>query len=181
MLRKQIPAFASPNSYINARIFGDDAPFVKLNIQNNNLDNIRFYASGLVYSNNQGEIFLEVSGQDPVSKGFIQHRPYIESIDGQYLYGSKIEGGIMLSIYGKQLNTDKNLDMFISVADSAIVYNTLGLYESAVIGYASGIPSGLGLYLNCPYPSTISASGFTLYTSGIGLNTDTLNMRIRGK
>jgi hypothetical protein len=61
------------------------------------------------------------------------------------------------------------------------VYNNIGLYSSSIIGFASGIPSGLTLYSHSPNPIEISESGLNLYTSGIGHLADNINLRIRGR
>jgi hypothetical protein len=184
ILRNPTPAIQSPDSYIDATFFGETTasgePKLNLRIQNSNYSNKEFAISGLLYSNNQGEIFIEASGQDPVLKGFIEHRPYIMSVEGQYFYGIINSGILGLNITGK-VNADQNTNLYTRVDDSAIVYNTIGLYNSAILAFASGVPSGLQLYVHAPDPTTVSESGLLLFTaSGVGLQTDTLNMRIRG-
>jgi hypothetical protein len=185
MLRKQPSSFFNSNSFIQAKVYGErdqfNNPQIFIEVKNNDKPDTRYYVSGIIYTNNQGEIFLEASGQDPVSKGFIEHRPYIESIDAQYMYGTPVNQGLRLFNYGKELNTASNMNVFTNVDDTAFVYNTLGLYESAIVGFASGIPSGLGLYLDCPDPIVVS-SGMNLFmASGIGINTESLPIAIRGK
>ena len=184
MLREQPASIPSPNSFINARVFGDTPvsgqPVINLSFKNNNDDNLMYSSSGIIYSNNQGEIFLEASGQDPALKGFIQHRPYIMAVDGQYVYGTPISEGLRFNITGKVDNNAK-MNMYTNVDDSAFVYNTIGMYTSSITGFASGIPSGLYLFTESPNPTAISNSGLTLFASGIGSDTDTLNLRIRGK
>ena len=185
MLRKQPSSFYNSNSYIQAKVFGErdqfNNPQLFIEVKNNDKPDTRYYVSGIIYTNNQGEIFLEASGQDPVSKGFIEHRPYIEAIDAQYMYGSPVNRGLRLYNYGKELNTVSNMNIFTNVDDTAFVYNTLGLYENAIAGFASGLPSGLGLYLDCPHPTVIS-SGMNLFmASGIGNNAASLPIAIRGK
>lgn len=185
MLRKQASSFYNSNSFIQAKVFGErdqfNNPQLFIEVKNNNSPDTRYYVSGIIYTNNQGEIFLEASGQDPVSKGFIEHRPYIESIDAHYMYGAPAKQGLRLYNYGKELNTSSNMNVFTHVDDTAIVYNTLGLYENAITGFASGLPSGLSLYLDCPNPIVVS-SGMNLFmASGIGINTESLPIAIRGK
>lgn len=184
MLRNPAPAIQSPDSYIDATFFGETTasgePKLNLRIQNSNYSNKEFAISGLLYSNDKGEIFIEASGQDPVLKGFIEHRPYIMSVEGQYFYGIPNSGILGLNITGK-VNADQNTNLYTRVDDSAIVYNTIGLYNSAILAFASGVPSGLQLYVHAPDPITVSESGLCLFTaSGVGLQADTLNMRIRG-
>ena len=183
MLREQPASFPNQDSFLNARVFGENAsgiPSVTLSVKNNNENSIKYDSTGIIYSNEEGEIFLECSGQDQVTKGFIEHRPYILSLDGQYLYGSPTKNSFILYTSGTAVENNI-LDMFTYVDDLANVYNTMELFTNSVQGYASGIPSGLNLYLNCPDPISIYESGFALYTSGTGFNTETLNLRVRGK
>jgi hypothetical protein len=183
VLRNSI-AIQSPEAYIDATFFGETDtsgnPKIKLLFSNGNIGNKEYTTTGIIYSNNEGEIFIEASGKDPVAKGFIEHRPYIRSVDGQYVYGFPISGNFPLFIEGKR-DVDQNMNIFTNVDDTANVYNTLGLYNSAVYDIISGAyPSGLKLYVHTPNPSGLSAN-FCLSVSGIGSYTDTLNMRIRGK
>lgn len=182
MLRRQSPAKPSPNSWINARVFGEtdlsQYPSVYINTINNGENSQKYYASGIVYSNIDGEIFLEASGQDLSDRRFITHRPYIRSVEGLYIYGTESFGGLRLYNFGT-VDTKSNMNLFTSVANSSFVYNTLGLYATSVQGFASGVPSGLFLYTDCPDPTSVFDS-LPINISGIGINTDTLNMRIRG-
>ena len=184
MLREQPASGPSKDSFLNARVFGETFtsgnPIINISFKNNNDNNKLYFASGIIYSNNQGEIFLEASGQDTVTKGFIQHRPYIFAIDGQYVYGTAINQGMILTNFGK-VDVDNNMNMYTNVDDNAFVYNNLGMYTSSITDFASGIPSGLYLFTNCPDPTVLSNSGLTLFASGIGSNADTLNIGIRGK
>jgi hypothetical protein len=73
------------------------------------------------------------------------------------------------------------MNVFTHVDNTAFVYNTLGLYENAIVGFASGLPSGLSFYLDCPSPIVVS-SGMNLFmASGIGNNAVSLPIAIRGK
>jgi hypothetical protein len=182
VLRRQPAAKPSPNSFINSRVFGftydNEDNIVRLDFVNNNDDNKLYSASGIIYSNIQGEIFLEASGQDPATKGFIQHRPYIMAVDGQYVYGTPSYEGMTLTTFGK-FDLENTMNMFTNVGDN-FVYNNVGLYTSAITGFASGVPSGLYLFIESQNTTDISSS-LTLIASGIGSDTDTLNLRIRGK
>lgn len=186
MLREQPPSISSPLSYIDARIFGERdnnrQPEIRILVQNSGQNNVNYYSSGIIYADSKGQIFVEASGQDPINKGFIIHRPYIVSIDGKYAYGTPNSGQLSLFIDGKGGDVSGNMNLFNKVDNSAIVYNSIGLYNGAIIDFATNSPSGLYLYIDCPEPISISESGLCLYTaSGIGNNTDALNLRIRGK
>jgi hypothetical protein len=186
MLREQPPAISSPSAYIDARIFGERdnnrQPEIRFIVVNSGQNSVNHYASGIVYADSKGQIFIEASGQDPINKGFIAHRPYIVSIDGKYAFGAPNSGQLRLFIDGKGGDVSGQMNLFNKVDNSANVYNNLGLYNGAIIDFATNSPSGLHLYIDCPEPISISESGLCLYTaSGIGLNNDALNLRIRGK
>jgi hypothetical protein len=176
----------SSDLYIDARIFGErdtnGQPEIRLIVVNSGQNSANSYASGIVYADSKGQIFIEASGQDPINKGFITHRPYIVSVDGKYAYGTPNSGQLRLFIDGKGGDVSGQMNLFNKVDNSAIVYNNLGLYNGAIIDFATNSPSGLYLYIDCPEPISVSESGLCLYTaSGIGLNNDALNLRIRGK
>ena len=179
MLRKSSPALVNPNTYIDVKVFGErsanNEPTVR-NITSNNANSQLYYTSGVVYSNKDGAIFLEASGQDPSAKGFIQHRPYIVSIDGLYRYGTQNSGNLPLFV-NATVDNSENMNLFM-VATTGNVYNNLGLYSSSIVDFGSG---NLNFFTNCPDPTTIFDSGLPLImASGIGLSTDNLNLRIRG-
>ena len=185
MLRIPNPVTPNPLSFIDAKVFGDrdesQSPTVRLLIINNNENSTIYYSSGVVYSDNNGQIFIEVSGKDPSTKGFIVSRPFIARIDGKYHYGTPINNSFSLFTSGTTVKT-ADMNIFTNVDNSSFVYNSIGLYNGAILGFASGIPSGLSLYLDCPDPINISESGLCLYTaSGTGLSTDSINLSIRGK
>ena len=180
MLRKQRPSLANSGAWIDAKVFGEsssnDDYVVNLKFSNSG-NNALYYGSGTVVSNSNGEIFIEVSGQDPSTKGFITHRPYIESIIGQYQYGQILENGMVLFSEGRFLPPSSQMNLFIDVENSAYVYNTLGLYGSVMTDVVS---SGLNLFIESPSGSITSS--LNLFTaSGIGSLQDNLNLQVRGK
>ena len=184
MLREQSPSVANPNSWINAKVFGyrdnDKNPTIVLGFSNNNDGNKKYYASGLITSNNKGEIFVEISGQDPSTKGFIAHRPYIKSVVGYYQYGKLYEDNLTLFVDCINVPPSSEMPLFIDVENAAYVYNTLGLYSNAVSGISSPDPSGLFLYSYCPEPVSV-ISALTIYSSGASGVMENLNFAIRGK
>lgn len=180
MLKKQVPSFANSGAWIKASVFGErpfrDEYTVNLEFSNSGNNQIH-YGSGIVISNNKGEIFIEVSGQDPSTKGFIAHRPYIESVLGRYQYGKILENGMVLFSEGRFLPPSSQMNLFIDVENSAYVYNTLGLYGSVMTDVIS---SGLNLFIE--FPSGSITSSLNLFTaSGTGSLQDNLNLQVRGK
>lgn len=181
MLRSQRPSLPNSGAWISAKVFGYrdvyGDPTVSLNFSNSG-DSVSYYASGLIVTNNKGEIFLEVSGQDPSTKGFISHRPYIQSIYGYYQYGKLLDGGMPLFIESKHVPPSSNMPLYINVQNYANVYNTLGLYNKVKDGNTSSDPSGLYLFTQCS--SGVTDEHLILYSSGNGYQDDSLNLQVRG-
>jgi hypothetical protein len=183
MLTKQLPSLPNSGSWIDAKVFGQKGGqneyIVNLKFQNSG-NSLTHYSSGTVVSNSKGEIFIEVSGQDPSTKGFIAHRPYIESVIGYYQYGKILENSMFLFCDGQYPPPSSQMNLFIDVENSAYVYNTLGLYGSVMTDAISTYPSGLNLFVESPSGS--SASSLNLFSpSGIGSLNDNLSLEIRGK
>jgi hypothetical protein len=182
MLRSQNPSIPNSGAWISAKVFGErdrnGNPVASLYFSNSG-DSVRYYASGMVVTNDRGEIFLEVSGQDPSTKGFISHRPYIESIYGNYQYGKLINDTLNLHISGGNISPSSQLPLLISVENSAYVYNTLGLYSDVKAGDADSSLSGMPLFAQVSSGTPFESLG--LYTSGIGSPSDNLNLSVRGK
>lgn len=182
MLRSQKPSIPSSAAWISAKVFGNrDAngdPTVTLDF--NNVGNSKkYYASGIVIANENGTLFIEVSGQDPSTKGFISHRPYIESVYGYYQYGKLMEVATPLYVSGGYISPSSQMPLTINVENSAYVYNTVGLYSEVKSGDISTYPSGLPLFIEPP--SGVSLEYLNLYSSGAGSQNDNLNLSIRGK
>jgi hypothetical protein len=181
MLRKPSPVLSNPFSWIQAKVFGerviDGNLEVAIDVTNNNEDSLKYFASGIIYSDNKGQIFIEASGQDLNNKGFIAHRPFITSVDGHYAFGKPINSGLALYVDGKNFSNN-SLDIFNLTATSANVYNNLGLLNFGIIDNLNTGPSGLGLYVG--QDSSYEFSELNMFVSGIGIQADTLNIRIRG-
>lgn len=177
MLRQPPPVLPDPNTYIDYKVFGSKLydEYILRNIVNNIEPNKEFITSGIIYTNDKGSIFLEASGQDTIPKGFIQHRPYIASIEGIYFNGMEFTENLPIYIGGRYDDIIQNMPLFVT-ATTGNVYNTLGLYTNSVVDFGSGI---LNLNINKDL-ITVSDSGIFLYVSGIGNNSDNLNLRIRG-
>jgi hypothetical protein len=179
MLRQPPPVFPNPNAYVDAKVFGERGqggdPTLRL-ITDNSIGNRPFSNSGIIYTNERGAIFLEVSGQDPSVRGFIKHRPYVVSVEGRYFEGQNQNDNITLFIDGN-IEKEQNMNLFVG-ATTGNVYNTLGLSISSIVDF--GLDS-LNIYTDCPEPTEVLNSGLNLFTaSGVGLGTNNLNMRIRG-
>ena len=175
------------DNWIMADVFGQggDAGKIGLEIQQDTVGGYILQSSGIVVANNDGEIFLEASGYDPSTRGFIEHRPYIQLVYGDVIYGTPQNDIIYLYTDGSVPPASSAMNLYTVGPDSAYVYNNMGLYVPSVLGIASGaIPSGLFLYLDSPPGVSVSGaipSGMFLYTSGQGITNEQLNLRVRGK
>lgn len=194
MIREQIPSLPSSGNWINARLFGAASGnnlTIKIT-QNASGDPVKYQASGLIFSNSEGEIFLEASGQDPAIRGFIEHRSFIDLVHGGPIDGTGINDSLSLCTSGRIPLASSNMNLYTLGPDSAYVYNSMNLYTSAVVGFASGaMPSGLSLVLYNPSGSPAGLpwvgssgsvpSGLVLFTSGGASSNEQLNLRVRGK
>ena len=90
----------------------------------NSGDNSKAYNdSGVIYTNPRGELFVEVSGQDPSTYGFIQHRPFLESIKGRIQSGTVHTNAIRLNVEGRPEESSgiMNLSTLASSPHSCII------------------------------------------------------------
>jgi len=183
MIRNQPPAISNKNMWLNAKIFSDDKDLseVVIDVDKSKYDksNIEVISTGIVFTNSEGELYLEGSGLDGNQYGNIENRPYIESVYGQLLQGSKIENGIALFNAGPDQHIKSSGYMLLQVVapSSAYVYNTLDFYTGSII--SSGTRS-LNLFNNAGTISGINNS-LNIYTSGQGLLPSTLLLRGQGK
>jgi hypothetical protein len=184
MLRRTSDSTADENAFIQAKVFGltnNNDPSVHLTINNAVLNKL-YSASGIIYSNDEGEIFLEASGQDFTDRTYITHRPYIQDITGNYVFGVTNNDNLGLFINGIPQNRDEIINLFCQGADRDNVYNTLGLYTNAESGIVS--QSEMTLYTRLasePDFNTLSPETLTLSISGVDNNIGSMFLRIRGK
>ena len=176
MLRQQVPAIPNSGGWIDVKVFGVgyEEPIYQRIYQNASGDSITYQYSGVLTTDRDGDIFLEVSGFDPSSKGFVAHRPYVESVLFTLADGTEVTDSMQLIIGGKPIEDSGILPLVLSGDPSAIVYNNVNLYNYGV----SGSPSGsFNLFLDAP--SGYSSGNMNLV---IGNNyvTENLELRIRG-
>lgn len=145
---------------------------------NNNEYNKRYIQYGELFSNENGEIFIEVSGQDKISKGFITHRPYIEYIRGSYNFGKRILDSTPLFIEGKRLETSGSMNLYTKYYDSLNVYNNMVLYVDSISGESSG---NILLFNSGIMPENITFNTLSLSTEAENpLGFDYINLNTRG-
>ena len=181
MLREQLPAIPNSGSWIDVKIFGaktEDGQNMLLNrvYQNTQGGPETFLTSGLVFANPHGDLYIEASGFDPATKGFVAHRPFVESVIGDYVGGDSINGSLNLIASGKPVEVSGAINLTVSNDEpSAYVYNNMNLRTVGV----AGTPSG-------DFPMFISApSGASSGTLNLNVSstqtTENLNLRVRGK
>lgn len=179
MLRGQIPSIPNSGGWIEAHVFGekkerDATDRLETRVyQNVSGDSLTYQVSGLIFSNRNGDIFLEVSGFDPSIKGFVSHRPYVQDVDLKVFPPIPASSTFNLVTSGLQVDSSGSINMSLVGPDQANVYNTVNLYQSAVLGQPSGTmnmfteaPSGHSGILNLNLTNTQT--------------TDSLSLRIRG-
>ncbi|NBO99633.1 MAG: hypothetical protein EBU90_05840 [Proteobacteria bacterium] len=183
MLRRLRPSFAHPDSFIAGRLFGDvsdsnENPYIYFNFSNSGLYNHYFYFHDTVYANDKGELFIEVSGQDKIPKGFITHRPYIYQINGSYHFGTQSVQYGRLFIEGRPEEISSNMPLINRSIDYGNVYDNVELYTFGVSDINSGIFS---LYNSGSYVDSIYESGLTMHTQCAEFSSGIITLAVRGK
>tara|TARA_Y100000385_G_scaffold251545_1_gene274366 strand:+ start:56420 stop:63889 length:7470 start_codon:yes stop_codon:yes gene_type:complete len=161
-------------AFIDSRVYGMKGYDVDLYIDNTDLDS-EYYANGIVYSNNQGEIFVEASGQDLNSEGFSIHRPYIQSVLGSRhkFQGEEENGNLSLytfAVIGKDIT---EMPLYLLGASEANVYNSLGIFVNAM-GLEN--QNTLPLFVTTGTGTQIDDDEFSMFVSGVGIPSDQLNL-----
>ena len=179
MLREQPKVVPVVGSFITADIFGDSKNDGNVSItveQPSSGDPITYQQSGLIASNTQGEIFIEASGKDLAELGFIQHRPYIDSVVGVTPLGTSVFSAMGLHSDGAAPSTSGSINLYLAGPSEGTVYNNIALHTSSAYN-ASG-----QVNLTVWTPSGNPNSGLmSLYTSGAAFVTENVNLRVRGK
>jgi hypothetical protein len=177
MLREQGTVFPNAGSYIDAKTFGAAGYYDNVRskvYQNIEGDPEEHIESGIIFADEYGSIFLEVSGKDASEKGFVVHRPYVESIEGRLFVGTESTGQFNLITDGEPnyLNDSQNLSIVGPSSD--IVYNNMNLFS-----FGSYVVSGdMPLYAEAPSGASNNSLNLNL---GIDQVANSMNLRIRGK
>ena len=156
MLRKLRPAFSHPDTYISGRVFGSipDKVDMKFNFSNGSVSNKNVFFDGRVHSDRHGQIFIEVSGQDKLEKGYVIHRPYIERISGGYAFGNA-EVATMPLISDGRFAPHSGVMPLISLGPSTgSVYNNMNLImqrDLQTSGELRLYSSGVNLFGQVPF------------------------------
>ena len=179
MLREQPAVIPTEGGYISTRVFGpENSENISLIVEQPvSGQPITYKASGIVFANRFGEIYLEGSGYDPATRGFTAHRPFVKYVIGNVINGTVINDNINMVVKGVPGSGSQSMPLYIKDLNGGYVYNNVDLYTSGNIDYASGditmVVSGDRHY---------SSGDMNLFTSGVlGVNNSSLNLRVRGK
>ncbi len=183
MLRRLRPSFAHPDSFIAGRVFGNvlasnEDPYSYFSFTNSGVYDHYFYFNDIIYANLKGEIFIEISGQDKIAKGFVTHRPFVSQLNGTYHFGTQSVQYGRLFIEGKPRESMSEMPLFNQSIDYGNVYNTIGLYGYGISDLNSGI---IYLYNSGSYVDSIFDSGLTLYTESFESSPSIMTLSVRGK
>jgi hypothetical protein len=180
MLREQPKILPLGGSFIEAKVYGSNSGNDNLAMiinQPTTGDIVEHSVSGVVYSNHEGEIYLEASGKDlALDKGFIRHRPYVTSVNGFTPIGTKIYSPLSLFVSGKPPIHSGNINLYMEGPSNATVYNSMGMHTAS--RYDASGTMNLALW----NPSGVQTSGYmNLHVSGATFQTQNMNLRVRGK
>jgi hypothetical protein len=134
-------------------------------------------SSGLITANGDGEIFLEVTGHDNADNTLAKHRPYIQWIRGALAVGTEDTNYVSMYTNGAVPISTSQMNLHLLSQESDIVYNSLGLSTKSAYFDTDSI----NLVTSGVSP-TVNSGVMNLYSSsGVVLETDILNLAVRGK
>lgn len=185
MIRNQPPVQTESGVFLHAKFFSDG--FAENNISIyvdkaiHSESNQEVFATGLVFTSKDGELYLEGSGVDINEYGNIENRPFVHSVYGELIQGNFVENGIRLVNIGPEIIQPESSGTIIlhTVApEAAYVYNTLGFHTDSIIERDF---DNLNLTNNAGSISGVDDS-LSIFTSGQGLMVaPTLILRGQGK
>ena len=189
MLREQLPSIPNSAGYIDAQVFGlkpaqKDGMVTNLVYQNTTGGPTSHLVSGLIYTNGNGDIFLEVSGYDPAAKGFVAHRPFVESVIGDAIDGTGAANNLNLITQGRGVFIDNAWPTLASGLDIDSIHDFDRSSFDSDFDSAKIRPSGMSLYITGPDQADVY-NNMSLFTnswnvaqegSGIGATPVTLSV-----
>jgi hypothetical protein len=180
MLREQEPKIPSSGGWIYANTFGyipSGLSGISLKVyQNTTGDSTTHTTSGIVWTTNNGTLYLEASGYDAAGIGFVAHRPYVESIVGE-LIERPPSGNMPLFVNGN-IPVNDSMNLYLDTENTAFVYNNMNLYTKS--WNIAQIGSG-------NTPLSLVSMGISGVSEGMNLHiisryeNENLNLYLRGK
>jgi len=191
MLRRPAPSFSHPDTNIAGRIYGnmdvqDHEKYVEFDFSNGSEYDKNIYQNGVVFASHDGEIFIEASGRDYNPKGYVVHRPFIEEIQGAYLFGTFQAGYARLFTEGTaptaktQMNLIKPSGMGNVYNDIELRLNTFGVLGISDTDSTSDF--NLPLHVSGSPIGSINNSGdpLGLFIEVVDSGVDELNLFTKG-
>jgi len=178
MLRGQTPMIPNGLGWMDVGLFGSkiseqDTLFTRV-YQNETGGSIHYKVTGVATANENGDVFLEVSGYDPSTVGFIAHRPYVESVKLTAIPRDPVESNIPLVISGVPQQNSNKVPLYIPGPDKDMVYNTMNTYVFGIDGYSSGNMNMFVAVVSGDSNSSLNLNMTSTQTIG------NLDLRIRG-
>jgi hypothetical protein len=180
MLREQEPKIPSSGGWIYANTFGyipSGLSGISLKVyQNTTGDSTTHTTSGIVWTTNNGILYLEASGYDAAGIGFVAHRPYVESIIGELI--ERPPSGNMPLFVGGTIPVNDSMNLYLDTENTAFVYNNMNLYTKS--WNIAQIGSG-------NTPLSLVSMGISGVSEGMNLHiisryeNENLNLYLRGK
>jgi len=175
MLREQADAIPLEGGYIDAQVFGTK-PEKELMLrdvvyQPTTGPQVSYETQGVVVADVNGNIFLEVSGFDPSTRGFVAHRPYVEFIIGELLPSDRYQERLLMNIGGRGYRVDNAWPELVGSLESG--YPTPG-YNAPYLG-PNYRPSGMSLYVSGPDNDNVY-NNMNLLSFGTYVDSGTLSM-----
>ena len=169
-------AYGAGDANIDASVYGSPEFKVNLSLDNTKLDEI-YYSNGLIYANNQGEIFIEASGQDENVDGFTIHRPYIKAVVGRKSQSLSTgdNQNVHLFVSSVSGNEAEPMPLFASTSNRAFVYNNNSITMFVGSFDRAETDTGLSLYEHCP-SGTADSEQMHIFVSGTALLNETFDL-----
>ena len=180
MLREQVPSVPSSSSWLDAHVFGNKKSFgdqskVQQRVyQNETGDSQTVLVSGLVFTNYNGDVFIEVSGYDGSTQGFASQRPYVEKIEFVLANATEENNSMNLFVSGQPVLQSGDMNLTVLAPSSAIVYNNMDMRIDGITDFSSGT---MPMYLDVV--SGVETEQLSLRLGG-NSTSGNLNLRIRG-
>jgi hypothetical protein len=187
MLRKLRPSFAHPDTFLEGRIFGSlnaQQPYSYFSFKNDGKYDEEHLFKKVVTASEEGEIFIEASGQDKIEKGYVVHRPYLHSIGGTYRHGTEIKNYQRLFTEGRPPESSGNMPLSMLGQPASKVYNSMLMNITSAYTDTSG---NMPIYTSGRYvdgtitSNTDRPSGLALFIDSAVSHSGTMNLYVKGK
>lgn len=187
MLRKLRPSFAHPDTFLEGRIFGSlnaQVPYEYFSFKNDGKYDEEHLFKKVITASDEGEIFIEASGQDQIDKGYVVHRPYLHSMGGTYRHGTQVTNYQRLFTEGRPPESSGNMLLSMLGQPASKVYNSMLMNITSAYTDTSG---NMPIYTSGRYvdgtitSNTDRPSGLALFVDSAVSHSGTMNLYVKGK